>query len=109
MYKLSGAALIIVMTTYYGFYLAGQLKERINVIDAYIYSLNYIQSQIKYGLTPLPVICCELSKSITNSIVSSMYEQVYIKLSDITQKEDTFNEIWLSEAKKLIKSGIVKK
>ena len=38
-----------------------------------------------------------------------MYEQVYIKLSDITQKEDTFNEIWLSEAKKLIKSGIVKK
>ena len=109
MYKLSGAALIIVMTTYYGFYLAGQLKERINVIDAYIHSLNYIQSQIKYGLTPLPVICSELSKSITNSIVSSMYEQVYIKLSDITQKEDTFNEIWLSEAKKLIKSGIVKK
>ena len=107
MYKLSGAALIIVMTTYYGFYLAGQLKERINVIDAYIYSLNYIQSQIKYGLTPLPVICSELSKSITNSIVSSMYEQVYIKLSDITQKEDTFNEIWLSEAKKLIKSGSV--
>lgn len=109
MYKLSGAALIIAMTTYYGFYLVSQLKERINVIDAFIYSFDYIRSQIKYGLTPFPVICKELSRSINNNIVSTAYNNIYIKLTDISRMDVTFDEIWLPEMDKLLKTGAVKK
>ncbi len=110
MYKLSGAALIIAMTTYYGFYLTHQLKERVNVIDAFIYSFDYIQSQIKYGLTPFPLICKELSHNINNNIVSAMYKNIYINLTDIvSSKENTFDEIWIGESDKLLKAGIMKK
>lgn len=109
MYKLSGAALIITMTTYYGFYLVSQLKERINVIDAFIYSFDYIRSQIKYGLTPFPVICKELSQTINNNIVSTAYNNIYKKLTDISMTDLTFDEIWLPEMDKLLKSGVVKK
>ncbi len=109
MYKLSGAALIIVMTTYYGFYLTHQLRERVNVLDAFLYSFDYIQSQIKYGLTPFPTICYELSHNVNNNIVSGMYKNIYIKLTDISNKENTFDEIWIEETDKLLQNGIVKK
>ena len=109
MYKLSGAVLIISMTTYYGFYLVSRLKERINVIDAFIYSFDYIRSQIRYGLTPFPVICRELSQNINNNIVSSTYENIYIKLTDISRTGGSFDEIWLLEMDKLLKSGFAKK
>lgn len=109
MYKLSGAVLIISMTTYYGFYLVSRLKERINVIDAFIYSFDYIRSQIRYGLTPFPVICRELSQNINNNIVSSIYENIYIKLTDISRTGGSFDEIWLLEMDKLLKSGFAKK
>lgn len=110
MYKLSGATLIIIMSSYYGFYLGHQLKERIKVIDAYIYSLDYIRSQIIYGLTPLPQICDELSHSVNNKTVNTMYKNVYMKLTDIMQKEDTFNEIWQTEMDMLNmnKNGVLK-
>lgn len=109
MYKLSGAVLIISMTTYYGFYLVSRLKERISVIDAFIYSFDYISSQIRYGLTPFPIICQELSHNINNNIVSSTYENIYIKLTDISRTGGSFDEIWLLEMDKLLKSGIVKR
>ena len=109
MYKLSGAVLIISMTTYYGFYLVSRLKERINVIDAFIYSFDYIRSQIRYGLPPFPVICRVLSQNINNNIVSSTYENIYIKLTDISRTGGSFDEIWLLEMDKLLKSGFAKK
>ena len=109
MYKLSGAVLIIIMTTYYGFYLSRQLNIRLNMIDAYIYSLDYMQSQIRYGLTPLPQICMELSRSINNDIVSKMYSDIYHELMDISGKERTFDEIWKTELDRLLKSGVAGK
>lgn len=109
MYKLSGAVLIIIMSSYYGFYLTNQLKERINVIDAYIYTFDYLESQIKYGLVPLPDICNELAHNISNNIVGQMYGQVYVGLTDESDRESTFYEIWLEESDKLLKYGFIKK
>lgn len=109
MYKLSGAVLIIIMSSYYGFYLTRQLKERINVIDAYIYTFDYLESQIKYGLVPLPDICNELAHNISNNIVGQMYGQVYAGLTDESDRESTFYEIWLEESDKLLKYGFIKK
>lgn len=79
------------------------------MIDAFIYSFDYIRSQIRYGLTPFPVICRELSQNINNNIVSSTYENIYIKLTDISRTGGSFDEIWLLEMDKLLKSGFAKK
>lgn len=123
MYKLQGATLVIIMCSYYGFYMSSNLKKRLTAIEAFIYSLDYMKSQISYGMESLPDIFRELSKNEKSQIVSNMFKNVYESLciKNNSDKEYTsdyytfanedkteFEQIWNGEVDMLKKSNVVK-
>jgi stage III sporulation protein AB len=72
MVKLFGACCILFACTMFGFYQAAQLNRRPRQIRALVQALQRLESEIGYGMTPLPEALGAVSLSLPEPL-SSMF------------------------------------
>jgi stage III sporulation protein AB len=68
MVKLLGAILILFAGTMFGFYQALQLSRRPRQIRQLIQALQRLETEISYGLTPLPAALLTISRQISQPL-----------------------------------------
>lgn len=89
--RLMGALFVIFATTSYGFQRAKGYRERIYQLRSFQDGLSMLQTEITYGLTPLPLALEKVSRSIKGEI-GIFFKDVSEKL--ITGDGELLEEYW---------------
>lgn len=98
MLNILGAVLILITGAMFGFYQAAQYANRPKQIRQLIQALQRLETEINYGLTPLPEALEHISK-IISAPISNMFLQASRKLS--TNDGNTTTDSW----REVIKEG----
>lgn len=77
--KLIGAIMIVLGCGGYGFYMAASYKAEENALYRLITVLEYMQNELQYRLTPLPVLCKHASQE-TSGVIRTVFYHLYQEL-----------------------------
>ncbi|MBU9724173.1 MULTISPECIES: stage III sporulation protein SpoIIIAB [Bacillaceae] len=98
--KIIGALLIIAASTFFGFELARKLTRRTKQIRYLKIAFESLETEMVFGMTPLPLACEKVGNQVPSPI-SSLFHEVANRLET---EESSAPEIWNSMIKKWAKT-----
>ncbi len=102
MVKLLGAVMIIVASTSYGFQRAKGYRQRTIDLRLFQDALSMLQTEVTYGLTPLPLAMEKISR-LVNGIVKDFFMGT---LTDLKRGEGDLLEIYWNKNLDLLTCGL---
>lgn len=80
MIRIIGAVFVLLGCGSFGFLLSKSMKTEIQSLQNFLLAIEYMESELKYRMTPLPTLCLGAS-SITRGVVSKIFDSLGKSLS----------------------------
>lgn len=88
MAEFAGAALVCLGFSAFGIAMAMRLKRRAEILEAFIWAIDYIETEISYGLMPLDELLAELERR------PSALRDFWKTLAQKWKPGELFSDVW---------------
>lgn len=90
--KIAGAVLIMVGTTYYGWFMCFKQRSRLMRLKAFKETLLVLSGQIRYGYTSIPEAFIKIAEKSSCTFIREFYTDVAKQLKSSTCQD--FSAVW---------------
>ena len=105
-FKVLGALITVLGTSFYGWYLAGQIVNKINRMTSFKESLLIMSGHIRYARISMPMLLRSISEAVVHKGISDFYYVTSERIGENTGED--FADIWKDCIETCFKDNISK-